>query len=55
LRDVAATVVTGGGAFAWVKLFNWFASKEVFDRVRRRRSSSNASNRAPFHGVGQHD
>ena len=34
LRDVAATVVTGGGAFAWVKLFNWFAAKEVFDRVR---------------------
>ncbi len=33
LRDAAATVVTGVGAFAWVKLFNWFASKQVFDQV----------------------
>ena len=35
LRDAAATVVTGAGAFAWVKLFNWFASKQVFDQVCR--------------------
>ena len=33
IRDAAATVVTGVGAFAWVKLFNWFASKQVFDQV----------------------